>query len=100
MSSIPRWRAAIVTGAASGIGRCFADTLAAQGTSVGLLDVSADGLRAAAVAMRATGQRVETQVADVGNAADVRVAVDAFVAALGEVNLVIHCAAILGPGHF
>jgi len=100
MSSSPRWRAAIVTGAASGIGRCFADTLAAQGTSVGLLDVSASGLGAAAEAMRANGQRVETQVGDVSNSAELRAAVDAVVAALGGLNLVIHCAAILGPGHF
>ena len=100
MSSSPQWRAAIVTGAASGIGRCFADTLAAQGTSVGLLDVSADGLRTAAAALRTNGQRVEMQVGDVSNPAELRAAVDAFVAALGEVNLVVHCAAILGPGHF
>ncbi len=99
MSSSPQWRAAIVTGAASGIGRCFADTLASQGTSLGLLDVSADGLRAAADALRTRGQ-LETHVADVSDAAALRAAIDALVAALGGVDLVVHCAAILGPGHF
>lgn len=100
MSTNGAWRTAIVTGAASGIGRCFADTLAAQGSHVGLLDVSADGLRSAAEALRAAGRRVETKVGDVSNAADLGTAVDALVSALGGLDLVIHCAAILGPGHF
>ena len=94
------WRTAIVTGAASGIGRCFAETLAAQGTHVGLVDVSADGLRSTAEAMRAIGRRVETQVGDVSDAAGLHTAVDALLAALGGLDLVIHCAAVLGPGHF
>jgi len=38
MANLP-WRSAIVTGAASGIGRCFAETLAGQGAAVGLTDV-------------------------------------------------------------
>ncbi len=94
------WRTAIVTGAASGIGRCFAEALAAQGTVVGLLDVSGDGLRATAETLRARGQRVETHISDVGDAAGLRAAVDALVSALGGLDLVIHCAGILGPGHF
>jgi NAD(P)-dependent dehydrogenase (short-subunit alcohol dehydrogenase family) len=100
MSTQGSWRTAIVTGAASGIGRCFAETLAARGTVVGLLDVAADGLQSAAGAIRASGRRVETGIADVSDAAGLRTAVDALVASLGGVDLVVHCAAILGPGHF
>jgi NAD(P)-dependent dehydrogenase (short-subunit alcohol dehydrogenase family) len=100
MSTRRSWRTAIVTGAASGIGRCFAETLGAQGTIVGLLDVAADGLQSAAAALRDRGGRVETGIADVSDAATLRPAVDAMVVALGGLELVIHCAAILGPGHF
>jgi len=100
MSSSPTWRRAIVTGAASGIGRSFAETLAAQGVAVGLVDVSADGLRSAAEALRARERHVETQVADVSDAAALGSAIDTLVSALGGLDVVIHCAAILGPGHF
>jgi NAD(P)-dependent dehydrogenase (short-subunit alcohol dehydrogenase family) len=100
MSARRLWRTALVTGAASGIGRCFAETLAAQGTAVGLLDVTAAGLQSAAGALRDSGRRVESAIADVSDAAGLRTAVDALVAALGGVDLVVQCAAILGPGHF
>ncbi|HVO23642.1 MAG TPA: SDR family NAD(P)-dependent oxidoreductase [Candidatus Margulisiibacteriota bacterium] len=100
MSRRRAWRTALVTGAASGIGRCFAETLAAQGTAVGLLDVAADGLQSAAESMRAGGGRVEVSISDVGEAAGLGRGVDALVSALGGLDLVIHCAAILGPGHF
>ena len=100
MSPSPVARRVIVTGAASGIGRTFAEDLAAQGTAVGLVDVSADGLRSVADALRASAQHVETQVADVSDAAAVSSAIDALVSTLGGLDVVIHCAAILGPGHF
>ena len=94
------WRAALITGAAGGIGRCFADTLAAGGAAVGLLDVSSDGLTRAADAIRAAGGRVETQCADVSVAAEVSRATETLASSLGGIDLVIHCAAILGPGLF
>jgi 3-dehydrosphinganine reductase len=100
MSTPGSWRRALVTGAASGIGRCFAETLAAQGSAVGLLDVAANGVQSAAETMCTSGGRVETSVADVSDAAGLPPAVDALVAALGGLDLVVHCAAILGPGHF
>jgi len=100
MSSSDALRKAIVTGAASGIGRSFAETLVGQGAAVGLVDVSADGLRSAAEALRAGGQHAETQVADVSDAVGLGTAIDTLVAALGGLDVVIHCAAILGPGHF
>lgn len=84
---------ALVTGAASGIGRCFAETLAARGCAVGLIDVAADPLAAA-------GGRAHHRLADVGDAAALGAAVDALVADLGGLDLAIHCAAIAGAGLF
>jgi 3-oxoacyl-[acyl-carrier protein] reductase len=95
-----RWRAAIVTGAASGIGRSFAQRLASQGTAVGLIDVSADALAQATEALRACGQRATMRVADVSVAAAVNEATAALVSELGGLDLLISCAAILGPGPF
>jgi 3-oxoacyl-[acyl-carrier protein] reductase len=100
MATTLAWQTAIVTGAAGGIGRSFAQTLASQGTAVGLIDVSADGLAAVAGSIRATGRRVETRVADVGVASAIHDAVEGLVSQLGGADLVISCAAILGPGQF
>lgn len=100
MATERRWRAAIITGAASGIGRRFAQTLAERGTACGLIDVSAGGLAETAAGMRNAGAKVETRVADVSAAEAVRVAVEDVQAALGGIDLVVHCAAILGAGRF
>jgi NAD(P)-dependent dehydrogenase (short-subunit alcohol dehydrogenase family) len=94
------WRTAIVTGAASGIGRSFAETLAAAGTAVGLLDVAAEQLAQVADTIRGKGGRAHTRVADVSNAADLSAAMQALITDLGRLDLLINCAAILGPGHF
>ncbi|HEX7409055.1 MAG TPA: SDR family NAD(P)-dependent oxidoreductase [Candidatus Binatia bacterium] len=94
------WRAAIVTGAASGIGRAFAETLAAAGTAVGMLDVAADLLQQAAESIRTKGGRVHTRVADISAAQELNAAVEDLIGELGGLDLLINCAAIAGAGHF
>jgi len=94
------WRTAIVTGAASGIGRSFAETLAAAGTAVGVLDVAAEQLAQVADAIRSRGGRVHTRVADVSSASELDEAVQALVTELGGLDLLVNCAAIPGAGHF
>jgi 3-oxoacyl-[acyl-carrier protein] reductase len=100
MSELGRWKTALVTGAASGIGRAFAEALAGHGIAVGLLDIAADGLEHTATAIRTRGGRVSTHQADVGVTDAVEGAVRDVAAALGGLDLVVHCAAILGPGAF
>ncbi|MBI4514572.1 MAG: SDR family NAD(P)-dependent oxidoreductase [Deltaproteobacteria bacterium] len=92
------WRTAIVTGAASGIGRCFAETLAGQGAAVGLVDVAATALTAMAETLRGRGFAAESRVADVSAADQVEAAVHELVGKLGGLDLLVNCAAILGPG--
>ena len=58
-------RVAVVTGAASGIGRGLAEAFAASGMKVVLSDVRADALGAAAKDLRAQGATVESVVTDV-----------------------------------
>ena len=69
-------RGAVVTGAASGIGRAVAEVLAAAGSGVVLGDLDAEGAEQAAAAIRTQGGRAVAQRVDVAS----RAAVDALVA--------------------
>ncbi len=57
----------VVTGAASGIGRALAITLAQRGCHLALVDVNADNLRQTAKELSGLGRRVSTHVVDVAN---------------------------------
>ena len=63
-------RRAIVTGAASGIGRATAELLAAEGAAVILADVNADAGEAAAAGIRERGGRALFVRCDVTSSAD------------------------------
>ncbi len=60
-------RVAIVTGAASGIGRAIADGLHAAGAELALVDIDAEGLEKAAEELRGRGATVETFVVDLAD---------------------------------
>ncbi len=84
---------ALITGAASGIGRATALALAAEGVRVALLDRDA-----AALAETADGCRdALVLVADVTDEQQVRTAVATGVAALGRLDAVVCCAGVSGP---
>lgn len=94
------FRRAIITGAASGIGRAFARELASAGSALGLIDVATDGLRATAVELRDADGGVRTRVVDVSDRVAVDDAISVLGGELGDVDLVVHCAAALFPGRF
>jgi NADP-dependent 3-hydroxy acid dehydrogenase YdfG len=79
-------KVAVITGAASGIGKALAEGFAAAGMHVALADVEAEPLAAVADALRASGAEVEAAVLDVRDAA-----------ALEE--LAAKCAARFGGAH-
>lgn len=90
-------RAALVTGAASGIGRASAVAFASAGASVALLDIDADGLMDTAAAVRAAGTRAEVLVADVRDLQAVTGAVGRAVAAFGRLDAALNNAGVPGP---
>jgi NAD(P)-dependent dehydrogenase (short-subunit alcohol dehydrogenase family) len=64
-------RRALVTGAASGIGRATSLELARRGARLDLVDIDADGIEETARAVRALGHAATTQVVDMSQSAEV-----------------------------
>jgi rhamnose utilization protein RhaD (predicted bifunctional aldolase and dehydrogenase)/NAD(P)-dependent dehydrogenase (short-subunit alcohol dehydrogenase family) len=79
---------ALITGAASGIGRATAATFLAQGAHVVLVDRDGDALAATRGALSGGG-RVSTVVSDVGEEPQVMAAFDACIDAFGGVDVVV-----------
>lgn len=87
-------RAALITGAASGLGRGMAEALGAAGASLALVDVDEEGLEATAGALRDLVAGVSTSVADVSIEADVGEAVDAAIKSHGAIDVLVTSAGI------
>jgi NAD(P)-dependent dehydrogenase (short-subunit alcohol dehydrogenase family) len=86
---------AIVTGAASGIGRATAELLAAEGASVILADVDTPKGEAVAAAIREHGGTARFVRCDVTSAADCLAAVRAAVDAFGGLDILCNNAGII-----
>jgi NAD(P)-dependent dehydrogenase (short-subunit alcohol dehydrogenase family) len=90
-------RAALITGAASGIGRASALAFAAAGVSVALVDIDADGLALTAAVARETGSPAEVIQADVTDLAAVSAAVARTVEVFGRLDAAHNNAGVPGP---
>ena len=87
-------RVALITGAASGIGRALARLLSREGARIAALDLSADGLALLEAELKGAGGRCAIAVADVTDAAAVRAAVDALEGQVGPTDLLIASAGV------
>jgi NAD(P)-dependent dehydrogenase (short-subunit alcohol dehydrogenase family) len=92
-------KAALVTGAASGLGRATALKLARDGADVCLVDVNADGLEATASDVRALGVKALVHSADLAVFENCRGVVAAAVDAFGRLDALCNVAAIFIPAH-
>lgn len=86
---------AIVTGAASGMGRSIALLYAAEGAKVVLTDLRQAPLDEAVAAIEAAGGTALALVADVANEADVQRLVDTTVERFGTVDVLVNNAGIM-----
>ena len=87
-------KAAIVTGAASGIGREIARIYAREGAKVAIADVNADAANATAAEIRAAGGKAIGVTMDVTSEEAVNAGVAAMVAAFGGVDILVSNAGI------
>lgn len=91
-------RVAVVTGAASGIGRAMAERWAREDMRVVLADIEETALAAAEKELRDGGAEVTSVVTDVSSASSVQALADAAVEKYGAVNLLCNNAGVGGGG--
>lgn len=106
----PERHVAVITGAARGQGRSHAVALAESGADIIAIDRCADidsipyplatkeDLAETARLVAEAGGRIETAVADVRNLSELRSAIDAGIAAFGDVDIVVANAGVVGIG--
>jgi NAD(P)-dependent dehydrogenase (short-subunit alcohol dehydrogenase family)/pimeloyl-ACP methyl ester carboxylesterase len=97
-SSAVRGKVAVVTGAASGIGRALALELARRGARLALSDVDELGLAETADQVKSLGSEVHTARVDVADRAAVAAYADAVAAHFGVVHQVYNNAGVAGAG--
>jgi len=94
-------KAALVTGAASGIGRASAHRLGQEGAALAVADIDLEGARQVAQAIRDEhGVPVTAIQFDAADPAQCRDMVDRSVAALGRLDIVLNIAGIFDWNHF
>jgi 3-oxoacyl-[acyl-carrier protein] reductase len=93
-----RGKRALVTGAASGIGRAIALALARQGVELFLVDIDEPKLRASASAAEKFGSRVVVGVCDLSQSAQIAVTVNNCQAAFGGLDILVNSAGVLHYG--
>lgn len=89
-----RGRTAVITGAASGIGRALAERAAREGMNVVLADIEAGPLQSAEAAIRAMGARTLSRVTDVRHQYELDALAEAAYAQFGAVHLLCNNAGV------
>src|SRR5262245_3299829 len=95
-----RDRVAVVTGAASGLGRAVALLLADKGCQLGLVDVQADALAETAALVSAKGRKCSVHAVDVSSRAAMSALPEAVLAQHGCVDILVNNAGITAGYRF
>ncbi len=90
---------AFITGAASGLGRAYAEVMAQNGAKTVLDDMDAAGLEKVAATLKSAGCEVEQAVLDIGDTDALRAAIDATAARHGRLDIMFaNAGGSAGPG--
>ncbi len=91
-------RAALVTGAASGMGRATARLFADEGAQVAVTDLNEAGALAVAEEIRAAGGSARAWALDVANPEQIRRVVEEVAAAFGRLDILVNNAGLVAGG--
>lgn len=89
-------KTALITGAASGMGRATALRMGSEGARVLCADINGDGARATAEAIRAAGGEARSAAADIGDPARCRALVEETVGAFDALDILCNIAGFGG----
>src|SRR5262245_32286261 len=92
-------KVAIVTGAAGGLGKATALTLARAGANLCIVDINAEGLAATAEQVRALGRDVVVQATDIGIAENCQAIIAAAANRFQRIDALCNVAAVFFPAH-
>jgi 3-hydroxybutyrate dehydrogenase len=87
-------KVALITGAASGIGKAIAELYAKHGAAVGIADINQQAADATAAAIQAAGGKAISVAMDVTNEAAVTAGTEKVVAAFGRLDILISNAGV------
>jgi len=90
-------KTAIVTGAASGMGRATAELFAAEGAQVALTDVSDQAGAEAVARIVAAGGQAQYWHLDVSREAAIETVFADIVRRFGKLDILVNCAGVIGP---
>jgi 3-oxoacyl-[acyl-carrier protein] reductase len=94
-----RGKKAMVTGAASGIGRAIALALAREGADLFLVDIDEPRLRICVGEAQALGSTVSFQICDLASPAQISACTAACLGAFGKLDILVNSAGVFHYGH-
>jgi NAD(P)-dependent dehydrogenase (short-subunit alcohol dehydrogenase family) len=92
-------RVAVVTGAASGLGRAVAQRLASEGATIFGVDVNAEGLEETATLVREAGGTMHHCVANISDRMESHGAIAQAMDTCGRIDVLVNVAGVLRAGH-
>src|SRR6201999_3952710 len=91
-------KVAVITGAASGIGRAIAHSLGRRGTQIVAVDINADGVAAVVAELRELGVNVAARTTDIGDPIAFDGIRDTALERFGKVDIVVNNVGVLTNG--
>jgi NAD(P)-dependent dehydrogenase (short-subunit alcohol dehydrogenase family) len=92
-------KVAVITGAASGIGKATAEIIAGEGGTVACVDINTEGLAATVTALIEAGGKATAHECNLADPASITACIESIVAAHGQIDALCNVAGILRADH-